>query len=360
MWGLYQHKRSFGGGLARAQPAPTSASSTPNRYRLGRAIDAAAAAPVGAAMTPTETRPATIAELLAAAEPREPRPLGGLIERLGARGPAPRRARRRTRDRAGGARRRSRSAASPTTRGGSARVACSSRCPGLHVDGHEFVATAAAAGAAAAIVERPLPDVALPQLVVDRSAAALAEAAAWWYGDPSHRARRRRDHRHGRQDDDLVPRRRPRSRPPASRAGSIGTVATQIGDRPRGEPGAHDDARRAGAPAGAPGDGRRRQRGRRSSRRPRTASPRTASSAIAYDVAILTNLTHEHLEFHGSWEAYRDAKLSLFERLAAGAGEPGEASSAGRRLAEGRDRQRRRPDGRRVRRRRPGGRRRGS
>ena len=38
--------------------------------------------------------------------------------------------------------------------------------------------------------------------------------------------------------------------------------------------------------------------------------------AVAYDAAILTNLSHEHLEFHGSWEAYRDAKLSLFERLA--------------------------------------------
>ncbi len=37
---------------------------------------------------------------------------------------------------------------------------------------------------------------------------------------------------------------------------------------------------------------------------------------IAYDAAILTNLSHEHLEFHGTWEAYRDAKLSLFERLA--------------------------------------------
>jgi UDP-N-acetylmuramoyl-L-alanyl-D-glutamate--2,6-diaminopimelate ligase len=37
---------------------------------------------------------------------------------------------------------------------------------------------------------------------------------------------------------------------------------------------------------------------------------------IAYDVAILTNLTHEHLELHGTWEAYRDAKLRLFELLA--------------------------------------------
>jgi UDP-N-acetylmuramoyl-L-alanyl-D-glutamate--2,6-diaminopimelate ligase len=37
---------------------------------------------------------------------------------------------------------------------------------------------------------------------------------------------------------------------------------------------------------------------------------------VAYDVAILTNLTHEHLELHGTWEAYRDAKLGLFEKLA--------------------------------------------
>jgi UDP-N-acetylmuramoyl-L-alanyl-D-glutamate--2,6-diaminopimelate ligase len=37
--------------------------------------------------------------------------------------------------------------------------------------------------------------------------------------------------------------------------------------------------------------------------------------AVDYDVAILTNLTHEHLELHGTWEAYRDAKLSLFARL---------------------------------------------
>jgi UDP-N-acetylmuramoyl-L-alanyl-D-glutamate--2,6-diaminopimelate ligase len=42
----------------------------------------------------------------------------------------------------------------------------------------------------------------------------------------------------------------------------------------------------------------------------------------AYDAAILTNLTHEHLEFHGTWEAYRDAKLSLFERLRTGRGNP--------------------------------------
>jgi len=43
---------------------------------------------------------------------------------------------------------------------------------------------------------------------------------------------------------------------------------------------------------------------------------------ISYDVAIFTNLSHEHLEFHGSFEAYRAAKVSLFERLATGASNP--------------------------------------
>ena len=33
---------------------------------------------------------------------------------------------------------------------------------------------------------------------------------------------------------------------------------------------------------------------------------------VAYDAAIFTNLTHEHLELHGSFEAYRAAKLWLF------------------------------------------------
>ena len=49
---------------------------------------------------------------------------------------------------------------------------------------------------------------------------------------------------------------------------------------------------------------------------------------IAYDIAIFTNLTHEHLELHGTFEAYREAKLgsvpSGSEPISAGAnGWPG-------------------------------------
>ena len=55
--------------------------------------------------------------------------------------------------------------------------------------------------------------------------------------------------------------------------------------------------------------------------------------AIAYDVAILTNLTHEHLELHGTWEAYRDAKLRLFEKLARCGAAPAAANGQAARLA---------------------------
>lgn len=37
--------------------------------------------------------------------------------------------------------------------------------------------------------------------------------------------------------------------------------------------------------------------------------------AIDFDTAVVTNITHEHLDMHGSWENYRDAKAMLFRAL---------------------------------------------
>ena len=37
---------------------------------------------------------------------------------------------------------------------------------------------------------------------------------------------------------------------------------------------------------------------------------------VDIDVAVLTNITHEHLDFHGSWEDYRAAKAIMFRMLA--------------------------------------------
>ncbi|MDR1220701.1 MAG: UDP-N-acetylmuramoyl-L-alanyl-D-glutamate--2,6-diaminopimelate ligase [Treponema sp.] len=60
-------------------------------------------------------------------------------------------------------------------------------------------------------------------------------------------------------------------------------------------------------------------------------SPRTNRLGdVAFDVAVMSNVTHEHLEFHGTWERYRDDKARLFRALDAGS-----AVSHQKRLATG-------------------------
>ena len=46
-----------------------------------------------------------------------------------------------------------------------------------------------------------------------------------------------------------------------------------------------------------------------------------------FDVAVVTNITHEHLDHHGSWEAYRKAKARLFRGLASATRKPGQAKT---------------------------------
>src|SRR5919107_6294655 len=123
----------------------------------------------------------SIRELVAAGARTEPRPLGELIDRLTADGLLR------------GAREGGRAIGAAAHAGIAVHgVTEDSRSvqpgrlfvaiPGLHADGHDFAEAAAAAGAAAAIVERPLPEVAIPQRVVGRGSAALADAAAWGQG----------------------------------------------------------------------------------------------------------------------------------------------------------------------------------
>jgi UDP-N-acetylmuramoyl-L-alanyl-D-glutamate--2,6-diaminopimelate ligase len=191
---------------------------------------------------------------------------------------------------------------------------------GDHVDGHAFVPAAVAGGAAALIVEHPIEGVAVPQLIVHRSPPSLAAAAAWWFGDPSHQL-------------GVVGITGTDGKTTTAflavagltaaglRVGSIGTIATRIGGLQSANQ-AHattPDAPRLQAmlrAMAAAGD--------------QVAVVETTShglaldrvAEVAYDAAILTNVTHEHLELHGTWEAYRDAKLSLFERLRAGSASP--------------------------------------
>ena len=243
----------------------------------------------------------SIADLLAAAEPSEPRPFGELISRLTADG------------RLRGARDGGRAIGPAALAGIEVRgITDDSRKVGR---GALFVAVPVAA-----LVERPVVDVTLPQLVVDRAPRALADAAAWWYGDPSRRLGivgiTGTD---GKTTTCFLA--IAALEAAGLSTGLTGTVETQIGHRREANP---EHATTPGAPV--------LQRALRAMTEAgnvavvvETTSHGLAADrvhGIAYDVAILTNLTHEHIEFHGSWEAYRDAKLSLFERLARGPANP--------------------------------------
>ena len=185
--------------------------------------------------------------------------------------------------------------------------------PGLRVDGHDFVPAAVDAGAAGVIVEGPVAGVAAPQIVVDAARPSLASAAAWWYGDPSHELTvvgiTGTD---GKTTTSYLA--VAALEAAGMQTGLIGTIATRIG-------GVTDDhAEHATTPEAPELQGTLRAMADSGDR---AAVIETTShglaldrvASVAYDVAILTNVTHEHLELHGTWEAYRDAKLSLFDRL---------------------------------------------
>ena len=161
MYGLYMFKRSFGAEWVE-QVGNHEWVARPWRYGAGRVTGKVAALGRGAPDEPDATagRARSPRRSRRASRPRPARSTASSTgwAALGRCRPA-RRAPGWPGDRRGGPRRASRSGASPPTRGSSRPAPCSWRSPGEHVDGHDFVAAAAAAGAVAAIVERPVPEV---------------------------------------------------------------------------------------------------------------------------------------------------------------------------------------------------------
>jgi UDP-N-acetylmuramoyl-L-alanyl-D-glutamate--2,6-diaminopimelate ligase len=196
-------------------------------------------------------------------------------------------------------------------------------------DGHDFVSTAAERGAVAAIVERAVPGLAIPQLVVADTRRTLATAAAWWYADPS------RDllvvgitGTDGKTTTSFL----------ATAMLEAAGVSTGLSTTVGGKIGALRLANREHVTTPESPELQRLLRAMvragNAAAIVETTSHGLALSRVAeidYDVAIFTNLSHEHLELHGTFEAYRDAKLSLFRGLGGGAGSTrtGDHGSAG-------------------------------
>ncbi len=227
--------------------------------------------------------------------------------------------------------------------------------PGEHADGHDFLLQAARAGACAVLVERRVDAAPLRQLVVRDTRLALAIASAWWFGDPSHELGvvgvTGTD---GKTTTSFLA--NAVLEAAGISTGLITTAAVKVGRDLAANP---EHVTTPQAPE--------LQRYLRQMVAAGNEAAIVESTShglalhrvgeIAYDVAIFTNLTHEHLELHGTFEAYRAAKLSLFSRArrrARGSGRRRPTEAPGETVASGRHRQPRRPLGSALRRRRSG------
>jgi len=175
--------------------------------------------------------------------------------------------------------------------------------PGSRVDGHDYVDQAVENGAAALVVERPLEPAAaraIPQVVVPSARIAMAPLASALFGHPS------------------------RSITVVAVTGTNGktTVAHLLASIWRA----------AGVPAGVIGtlsgarttpescDLQRQLAGLRDGGAGAVVVEATSiglmqhrMDSVDVDVAVFTNLSRDHLDYHGTMERYFDAKAMLFE-----------------------------------------------
>jgi len=179
--------------------------------------------------------------------------------------------------------------------------------PGARVDGHEFAADAIANGAVALVVERPL-ELDVPQLVVPSTRAAMAVAADEFFGRPTEELQVAGvTGTNGKTTTAFLlyailaaAGRRP---------GLLGTIESRVGGerRPavRTTPEAIDLQREFREMLDA---------GDRSAAVEATShgSALGRLERVRFSALVFTNLTQDHLDFHGTLEEYFDAKRRLF------------------------------------------------
>lgn len=188
--------------------------------------------------------------------------------------------------------------------------------PGAHVDGHAYAAAAIAAGARAVVASREVeipPGIGLA--IVGDTHEALSRAAAEFYHHPSAALTCvGTTGTNGKTTTTLLL--EAIMQAAGLRFGIIGTLGAQLRE-PSGDlrtleelehttPLAHDLQRLLAVFANAGADG---------------AAIEVSSHALAlhraddveFDVAVLTNITHDHLDFHNTFDEYRAAKRRLFQ-----------------------------------------------
>src|SRR4051794_21652997 len=179
--------------------------------------------------------------------------------------------------------------------------------PGFTRDGHDFAPDAVGRGAAALVVQRPL-GLGVPEVVVEDVRAAMASAAARFHGDPTARLRTVGiTGTNGKTTTAFLV--RDVLEAAGVRTGLIGTVTSVVGGVERAVVRTTPEAidlQRLFAEMVAAGDAACVME---------VSSHALAlhrASAIHWAVAVFTNLTQDHLDFHPTMEDYFEAKRRLF------------------------------------------------
>ena len=178
-------------------------------------------------------------------------------------------------------------------------------------DGHQFVDQAIEQGASVIVAEREISSPRATCLVVDDSRSALADLAAAFYGMPAHKLKMAAvTGTNGKTTTTFLIKHI--CEKAGMRCGLLGTVQYEIGDRIlpaiRTTPEALDIQELLAQIVNAGG---------------RAAAMEVSSHALAqertrgieWDVAVFTNLTQDHLDFHRTMENYFGAKAKLFHDL---------------------------------------------
>ncbi|HEY2355241.1 MAG TPA: UDP-N-acetylmuramoyl-L-alanyl-D-glutamate--2,6-diaminopimelate ligase [Gaiellaceae bacterium] len=179
--------------------------------------------------------------------------------------------------------------------------------PGARADGHDFAADAVAGGAVALVVEHPL-ELDVPQIVVADARAAMAPAADIFYGEPTRELEVAGvTGTSGKTTTTFLlfailaaAGRRP---------GLLGTIEARVGGERRGVVRTTPEAielQRTFREMLDAGD--------------RTCAMEASSHAsvlhrldrVRFRVLVFTNLSQDHLDFHGDMETYFQAKRRLF------------------------------------------------
>ncbi len=181
--------------------------------------------------------------------------------------------------------------------------------PGLRHEGEEFAWQAAAAGAAAVVARRILPLATTTRVRVEDPRLALAQAAARYHGYPSRslgvvgvtgtNGKTTVTYLTAAVLEAM-----------GQRTAVFGTIGYRLGDETRT---ASFTTPEASELQGLLREAKDRGFGAVALELSSHALHQRRCFAVECDVVVFTNLSHDHLDYHGTWEEYLDAKLRLFD-----------------------------------------------